>query len=530
MQSHLSSIGSKLELVNFLLQPLVEVNSGSVATDCCPVTNLVSTNPVERLRGFRVEHFIRPPVQLDFEFQLPLNVACIIIRPDLPPESEMKLELAGSFHTVSTSTTLARICPSVVVGGSNVLMLENKSFKNQDVSIFAKDFVRYQVRGSFIGGGDNCLRGTEVMRQPLKLPNVLQSLRQLRLTVNRVNGPKPVALRSLEVWGTPSNSCSHIQLNLLQTSLTAVQLCSSAPSAGGVNLYSSRKSSPEHGTVAVQRDSITPNDLHRAYVDKALGCSDACYRETAMEVSQVDHCLLLQHKKECQPSTFRAERGPVFGVTGSGQSEMQEVFHIKARTSENKKSLKPQQGLSASHLPGCRHNNNIQDGGKPSCAQFNTLLPQGKNGNLSFSSKSEPTHNSGWSNDDENLPQSSCGLGSDISVHGKQQQRRQTQSAFISERDVPPEFLDKITYDVMQVPMLLPSGHCVDRSTLEKLSNSDALYGRPPTDPFTGTQMTVRAVCRCVSHCGIYCCEPQQRANFTKHGDIRFDDIMRLVR
>ena len=53
----------------------------------------------------------------------------------------------------------------------------------------------------------------------------------------------------------------------------------------------------------------------------------------------------------------------------------------------------------------------------------------------------------------------------------------------------------------MQVPMLVSSGHCVDSSTLEKLSNSDTLYGRPPTDPFTGTytQMILRAVCRCES-------------------------------
>ena len=487
-----------------------------MTADGFPVTNLVSTNSLERLRGFRVEHFIRPPVQLDFEFRLPLNVACIIIWPDLPPASEMRLELAGSFHTASTSTTLARLCPSAVVRANNVLLLGNKSFKNQagkPISLFERDFVRYQVRGSFIGGGHGSLSGAEVMEQPLKLPKVLQSLRQLRVTVTGVSGPKPVALSSLEVWGTPSNSCSHFQLNLLQTaSLTVGQLCSSVAGAGGViSLYSSRKSSPEHGAVAVQQHSTTPNDLHSVHVDTDLGgCSNACYRKTGGEVgevSEVDHhhcCLVLQHKKECRPSTFRAEQGTVFGVTGSGQSKMQEVCHIKARTSENKKSLKPQQGLPASHLPGCSHNNIIQDGWKPSCARFNTLLPQGKNGNLFFSS--ELTHNSGWVNRDENLSQSSCGLGSDTTAHGKQQQPRQTQSAFISERDVPPEFLDKITYDVMQVPMLLPSGHCVDSSTLEKLSNSDTLYGRPPTDPFTGiyTQMTLRAVCRCESVIAIF--------------------------
>ena len=49
-------------------------------------------------------------------------------------------------------------------------------------------------------------------------------------------------------------------------------------------------------------------------------------------------------------------------------------------------------------------------------------------------------------------------------------------------------FLDALTFEMMTLPMLLPSGHYVDSSTLDKLAHTDALYGRPPTDPFTGTE------------------------------------------
>ena len=51
---------------------------------------------------------------------------------------------------------------------------------------------------------------------------------------------------------------------------------------------------------------------------------------------------------------------------------------------------------------------------------------------------------------------------------------------------IPDRFLDEITYEIMALPMLLPSGHCVDRSTLDKLQHTDSIYGRPPSDPFTG--------------------------------------------
>ncbi|XP_039767661.1 RING finger protein 37 [Ornithorhynchus anatinus] len=52
--------------------------------------------------------------------------------------------------------------------------------------------------------------------------------------------------------------------------------------------------------------------------------------------------------------------------------------------------------------------------------------------------------------------------------------------------DVPEEFLDPITLEIMPFPMLLPSGKVIDRSTLEKCNRSEATWGRVPSDPFTG--------------------------------------------
>ncbi|XP_066853180.1 RING finger protein 37 [Anser cygnoides] len=53
-------------------------------------------------------------------------------------------------------------------------------------------------------------------------------------------------------------------------------------------------------------------------------------------------------------------------------------------------------------------------------------------------------------------------------------------------QDVPEEFLDPITLEIMTFPVLLPSGKVIDQSTLEKCNRSEASWGRVPSDPFTG--------------------------------------------
>ena len=64
------------------------------------------------------------------------------------------------------------------------------------------------------------------------------------------------------------------------------------------------------------------------------------------------------------------------------------------------------------------------------------------------------------------------------------------QDCSVSERvtdvDVPKEFIDPITFFIMTIPLLLPSGNTIDRSTLDKYIIEEEKYGRLPSDPFTG--------------------------------------------
>ncbi|XP_061848352.1 RING finger protein 37 isoform X3 [Colius striatus] len=78
-------------------------------------------------------------------------------------------------------------------------------------------------------------------------------------------------------------------------------------------------------------------------------------------------------------------------------------------------------------------------------------------------------------------------MESDCVPLGANESERQTLHKLVDVvQDIPEEFLDPITLEIMTFPMLLPSGKVIDQTTLEKCNRSEACWGRVPSDPFTG--------------------------------------------
>lgn len=55
---------------------------------------------------------------------------------------------------------------------------------------------------------------------------------------------------------------------------------------------------------------------------------------------------------------------------------------------------------------------------------------------------------------------------------------------------IPEDFKDDLTYQLMTIPMTLPSGKTIDQSTLDKHVAFEKDFGRKPGDPFTGLKFT----------------------------------------
>ena len=56
--------------------------------------------------------------------------------------------------------------------------------------------------------------------------------------------------------------------------------------------------------------------------------------------------------------------------------------------------------------------------------------------------------------------------------------------------EIPDDFIDQITFDLMTIPVLLPCGKNIDQSSLDRFINTEASWGRPPSDPFTSVVFT----------------------------------------
>lgn len=63
-------------------------------------------------------------------------------------------------------------------------------------------------------------------------------------------------------------------------------------------------------------------------------------------------------------------------------------------------------------------------------------------------------------------------------------------SKIIIDFEIPIDFIDEITCEIMTLPMTLPCGKNVDQLTLEKHEHNEALHGRGPSDPYTSLPFT----------------------------------------
>lgn len=63
----------------------------------------------------------------------------------------------------------------------------------------------------------------------------------------------------------------------------------------------------------------------------------------------------------------------------------------------------------------------------------------------------------------------------------------------LNDFEIPDEFFDEITHELMTLPMILPSGKIIDNCTLDRFQAEEAKWGRLPSDPFTGVLFSKRS-------------------------------------
>ena len=346
---------STCDLVNVCLDDLVStVETASVTADGHSPSNLISGDFRARYKGFRVEHYIRPPVTLELELRVPMCISHILLCPDLPQGAEMKVELNGS---MGRGLSWCRLSPGVIsVKSDMILVLRNKQLhRNVGQELLSVPRLSRMVHRSF---ASTDLERLGLIDCALKYTNILQHLKCLELRVVKWSGHKPVTFKWMEIWGIASKNCSKEENILFQTIRTA------------------------------------PNSSNESF--------------------------------NRPPGLFKRA------------------------------------GEEFSPQPAVQH-----------------LTPPANkmNSKACTSNKAMAISNDSSSTDVASNSSNSIEFGQDMVVSSKG----------LCMEQVPERFLDEITFEVMTLPMLLPSGHCVDQSTLDKLAQNDTARGRSPSDPFTGT-------------------------------------------
>ena len=418
-------------LVNLCLGPFVSsVECSSVSVDGYSAANLTSTDPNAHSRGFRVEHFIRPPVSILIEFNWPVNIASILIKPALEADAEMRLALDGC-HLSDIDSYQYNLHYSLVTKGTHVLIhLKNKSFDRKwDKKIEVSRDVVALVKGSHVKANE--IEQFEVVEQPLRHINIASKLKQLRLTVTRLSGVKPLVLNWIEVWGTLSDSCNYA-LDF-KTAVESLELRTHSIQPR-ISLYSDHNVHHLNQT----HECTGSTRLIESRKGKPYNCSGLELRPSST------------HSPDSLSTKPVSNDAPARICTSSGQKRKREISFPEAsyHYPNTKRQRMEESVITVASTTPSNHMCNQQ-----------TLKVNASIVNNTTSTQLAGNH-SGNSSSFANMPL---------------------------------KLLDSITYEVMLIPMSLPSGHFVDRSTVDKLANNDALYGRAPTDPFTGTSI------KCVS-------------------------------
>lgn len=485
-------------MINFCLAPLTRhLECTSVCADDYSATNLISREPHLRQKGFRVEHFIRPPVHLDFYFLAPINIARVLVQPDLMEGAEARV----SIFTSSATTALPQQQQQMVLCGrgtvraeKNVLVLRNKAFERQHKGLDAAS-----VFGSHMSPNDL----TQQSEQPMKQMN---NVRLLKLSITQFSGPRPVALRQVEVWGALGSCCTREEMMAAHRAIACLRM-----PANLVNNVSVYNSNPEHvRRVAVAGQLCQPWEIHHTEPGQA-----------------VNACVCTEDRKVCKASMEWSEGEGLTpdmttlpASTGESLQAVRTCTHIRESACDRtQRPASIQRARVSSIFPSTYFLGNQQSpypymeqpevNGGP---QLISSVSEASQCSASLSSASwscKGSHEPSAERYCFKTPHSSIVSASDFGGLAMRQPCKDVNRTGQAEGEegcvrIPEQFLDEITCELMVVPMLLPSGHFVDRSTLEKLHHTDITYGRPPSDPFTGIELTSshqhsHFLCRCTA-------------------------------
>ncbi|XP_036382432.1 RING finger protein 37 [Megalops cyprinoides] len=181
------------------------VHCNKLCADGYDVSNLLSGDPTFRRRGFKLEYFLRPPVQVTLQFQVRVEVCRVDM--ELWP---CGMDLGRASRGLEIHTSSAALPPNQAQGrsqeGGQFLLVGRCELKDEVSVSFSQPCIRPRPPFPRLPPEPS----PEARRAELwsRGPQSLGAVTQLRICLPYGGAGSALGLRALAVWGLPARCCS----------------------------------------------------------------------------------------------------------------------------------------------------------------------------------------------------------------------------------------------------------------------------------------------------------------------------------
>lgn len=170
-----------------------------LSADGYDVTNLLSGDPSVRGRGFKLEYFLRPPLQVTLRFRAQVEVCRVDV--ELWP---LRMDQGQASRGLEVHTS------SGAQAGDQFLLVGRCKVTDEVSVVF--NGPRPRPRPPFPPAPPEAAPGARGAELWSRGPRSLDAVTQLRITLPNGGAGTPLGLRALAVWGRPARCCPPLEV------------------------------------------------------------------------------------------------------------------------------------------------------------------------------------------------------------------------------------------------------------------------------------------------------------------------------
>ncbi|KAH3785710.1 RING finger protein 37-like [Dreissena polymorpha] len=229
------------------------IKSDKVSFDGYEVTNLLSEDPSKRSRGFICDHFIKPPVNIYFQFPCNISIYRIIINPVVSQQKSCDIKLLSATKIMRESWLYGKDQTSVQLEGIFFNCIGSVSKDDPETVCFENSFF---PRRATLNGCDrdfSCKANLNSKRHCS-----LTTVSHINICIYRAKFGKAVAIQSVEIWGIPSSKVpKHVQDKLQTVYMKAVAAIKQRPESSATETINAPMEKKHDNSSALQQSLLT---------------------------------------------------------------------------------------------------------------------------------------------------------------------------------------------------------------------------------------------------------------------------------